>query len=140
MHSNYRTVNQYRPCITLATAVSTTQANSTNAVFRRQRNYIKHFVCLHSIRSPIGIVNNKSRSIHNLTGNTDQSFYQNLSVYRAQNQSQPNLGDRYVYHSSDRTNVRNHTEILTKSIFITQVPNSPTIDNNFINKLYNDTI
>lgn len=44
----------------------------------------------------IGIVNNKSRSIHNLTGNTDQSFYQNLSVYRAQNQSQPNLGDRYV--------------------------------------------
>ncbi|XP_055322105.1 afadin isoform X3 [Sitodiplosis mosellana] len=41
-----------------------------------------------------GIVNNKSRSIHNLTGSTDQSFYQNLSVYRAQNQSQPNLGDR----------------------------------------------
>lgn len=33
---------------------------------------------------------NKSRSINNLTG--DQSFYQNLSVYR--NQSQPNLGDR----------------------------------------------
>lgn len=41
-----------------------------------------------------GIVNNKSRSIHNLTGSTDQSFYQNLSVYRTQNQSQPNLGDR----------------------------------------------
>lgn len=35
---------------------------------------------------------NKSRSINNLTG--DQSFYQNLSVYR--NQSQPNLGDRLV--------------------------------------------
>lgn len=38
---------------------------------------------------------NKSRSIHNLVGNTtDQGFYQNLSVYRAQNQSQPNLGER----------------------------------------------
>lgn len=48
----------------------------------------------------IGIANNKSRSIHNLTGSTDQSFYQNLSVYRAQNQSQPNLGERYVYIQS----------------------------------------
>lgn len=45
--------------------------------------------------------NNKSRSIHNLTGNSDQSFYQNLSVYRAQNQSQPNLGDRYVRLSAE---------------------------------------
>lgn len=60
---------------------------------------------------------NKSRSINNLISNTssssshtpnsslimshnsnaaaaDQGFYQNLSVYRAQNQSQPNLGER----------------------------------------------
>lgn len=35
----------------------------------------------------------KSRSINNLAGG-DQSFYQNLSVYRNQNQSQPNLGER----------------------------------------------
>lgn len=44
---------------------------------------------------------NKSRSIHNLSGpsnsagninaTADQGFYQNLSVYRQQNQSQPNL-------------------------------------------------
>lgn len=40
------------------------------------------------------MVSNKSRSIHNLTGNVDHSFYQNLSACRAQNQSQPNLGDR----------------------------------------------
>lgn len=49
---------------------------------------------------------NKSRSIHNLSGpsnsagniNTtaDQGFYQNLSVYRQQNQSQPNLGEKLV--------------------------------------------
>ncbi|XP_053682855.1 afadin isoform X1 [Sabethes cyaneus] len=39
---------------------------------------------------------NKSRSIHNLAGGSsqDQGFYQNLSVYRAQNQSHPNLGER----------------------------------------------
>jgi len=41
---------------------------------------------------------NKSRSIHNLAGNNtnnnDQGFYQNLSIYRSQNQSQPNLGER----------------------------------------------
>ncbi|KFB41289.1 AGAP004039-PA-like protein [Anopheles sinensis] len=47
---------------------------------------------------------NKSRSIHNLAGgggvvgaaanSQDQGFYQNLSVYRAQNQSHPNLGER----------------------------------------------
>ncbi|XP_058812581.1 afadin isoform X2 [Topomyia yanbarensis] len=38
----------------------------------------------------------KSRSIHNLAGGSsqDQGFYQNLSVYRAQNQSHPNLGER----------------------------------------------
>lgn len=58
-----------------------------------------YFITIYDLRFPInvtvtGIVNNKSRSIHNLTGSTDQSFYQNLSVYRAQNQSQPNLGDR----------------------------------------------
>lgn len=41
---------------------------------------------------------NKSRSVHNLANNTDQGFYQNLSVYRAQNQSQPNLGEKYVIH------------------------------------------
>ncbi|CAO1424821.1 unnamed protein product [Diamesa hyperborea] len=45
----------------------------------------------------IGNTGTKSRSIHNLAGNgngaADQGFYQNLSVYRAQNQSQPNLGD-----------------------------------------------
>lgn len=51
-----------------------------------------------------GNAGNKSRSVHNLTGpsnsagnvNTamDQGFYQNLSVYRQQNQSQPNLGDK----------------------------------------------
>lgn len=43
----------------------------------------------------IDIVNNKSRSIHNLTGGgTDQNFYQNLSVYRSQNQSHTSLGER----------------------------------------------
>ncbi|XP_021692988.1 afadin isoform X3 [Aedes aegypti] len=43
-----------------------------------------------------GSTANKSRSIHNLAGGTsqDQGFYQNLSVYRAQNQSHPNLGER----------------------------------------------
>lgn len=47
--------------------------------------------------STIGSTANKSRSIHNLAGGTsqDQGFYQNLSVYRAQNQSHPNLGERY---------------------------------------------
>lgn len=43
-----------------------------------------------SVGSTMNSAANKSRSINNLTG--DQSFYQNLSVYR--NQSQPNLGDR----------------------------------------------
>ncbi|XP_038122622.1 afadin isoform X5 [Culex quinquefasciatus] len=44
----------------------------------------------------IGSSVNKSRSIHNLAGGNvqDQGFYQNLSVYRAQNQSHPNLGER----------------------------------------------
>nr|XP_029716116.1 afadin isoform X5 [Aedes albopictus] len=44
----------------------------------------------------IGSTVNKSRSIHNLAGGAsqDQGFYQNLSVYRAQNQSHPNLGER----------------------------------------------
>lgn len=51
-----------------------------------------------------GNAGNKSRSVHNLTGPsnsagninqaTDQGFYQNLSVYRQQNQSQPNLGEK----------------------------------------------
>ncbi|CRK86935.1 CLUMA_CG000755, isoform C [Clunio marinus] len=53
----------------------------------------------------IGNASNKSRSVHSLVGPsnsagnintasaTDQGFYQNLSVYRQQNQSQPNLGD-----------------------------------------------
>ncbi|XP_055526189.1 afadin isoform X2 [Wyeomyia smithii] len=43
-----------------------------------------------------GSSSNKSRSIHNLAGGSsqDQGFYQNLSVYRAQNQSHPNLGER----------------------------------------------
>jgi afadin len=47
----------------------------------------------------LGNTGNKSRSVHNLTSNnnnTDQGFYQNLSVYRAQNQSQPNLGEKYA--------------------------------------------
>ncbi|EDS29891.1 conserved hypothetical protein [Culex quinquefasciatus] len=45
----------------------------------------------------IGSSVNKSRSIHNLAGGNvqDQGFYQNLSVYRAQNQSHPNLGERW---------------------------------------------
>ncbi|XP_055378008.1 afadin isoform X4 [Condylostylus longicornis] len=43
------------------------------------------------------MVNSKSRSIHNLVNNnnSEQGFYQNLSVYRAQNQSQPLLTDRH---------------------------------------------
>lgn len=41
----------------------------------------------------VNAASNKSRSINNLAGG-DQSFYQNLSVYRNQNQSQPNLGER----------------------------------------------
>lgn len=55
--------------------------------------------------SPAAVTGNKSRSIHNLTGGAavsghmasaselrDQGFYQNLSIYRGQNISQPNLG------------------------------------------------
>lgn len=53
-----------------------------------------------------GNASNKSKSTQNLTaqgsssaGNinasaNDQGFYQNLSVYRQQNQSHPNLGDK----------------------------------------------
>lgn len=49
---------------------------------------------LHNVGN-IAMSGNKSRSIHNLVANNnDQGFYQNLSIYRAQNQSQPNLGDR----------------------------------------------
>lgn len=59
----------------------------TNVTKISEQNLIK-------LKKYLGIAGNKARSIHNLTGNTDQSFYQNLSVYRAQNQSQPNLGDR----------------------------------------------
>lgn len=49
----------------------------------------------------LGNTGNKSRSVHNLNSNnnTDQGFYQNLSVYRAQNQSQPNLGEKYAIFS-----------------------------------------
>lgn len=54
--------------------------------------------------SSAAVTGNKSRSIHNLTSGTmpnhmasaselhDQGFYQNLSIYRGQNISQPNLG------------------------------------------------
>lgn len=44
--------------------------------------------------------NSKSRSTHSLAAasnsmnNNDQGFYQNLSVYRAQNQTQPVLTER----------------------------------------------
>ncbi|XP_035781902.1 afadin-like isoform X3 [Anopheles albimanus] len=68
----------------------------------------KSVPALHHVGN-IGSSANKSRSIHNLAGGVgggiggsmgtvtngqDQGFYQNLSVYRAQNQSHPNLGDR----------------------------------------------
>uniref|UniRef100_A0A1Y9H9G7 Afadin n=2 Tax=Cellia TaxID=44534 RepID=A0A1Y9H9G7_9DIPT len=65
----------------------------------------KSVPALHHVGN-IGSTANKSRSIHNLVGggsagaiasvgnSQDQGFYQNLSVYRAQNQSHPNLGDR----------------------------------------------
>uniref|UniRef100_A0AAG5CQ04 Afadin n=1 Tax=Anopheles atroparvus TaxID=41427 RepID=A0AAG5CQ04_ANOAO len=69
----------------------------------------KSVPALHHVGN-IGSSANKSRSIHNLAGgggiggsggmvgtsvnNQDQGFYQNLSVYRAQNQSHPNLGER----------------------------------------------
>ncbi|XP_037027430.1 afadin isoform X3 [Bradysia coprophila] len=49
------------------------------------------------------MASNKSRSIHNLTGNVDHSFYQNLSACRAQNQSQPNLGERSQIATSQST-------------------------------------
>uniref|UniRef100_A0A182MPI8 Afadin n=1 Tax=Anopheles culicifacies TaxID=139723 RepID=A0A182MPI8_9DIPT len=71
----------------------------------------KSVPALHHVGN-IGASANKSRSIHNLAGggvgggsagtigtsgtSQDQGFYQNLSVYRAQNQSHPNLGERYV--------------------------------------------
>lgn len=35
-----------------------------------------------------------SSSAGNINAATDQGFYQNLSVYRQQNQSHPNLGDK----------------------------------------------
>ena len=53
-----------------------------------------------------GNAGNKSKSTQNLTAQSsssagninqsanDQGFYQNLSVYRQQNQSHPNLGDK----------------------------------------------
>ncbi|GAB0100153.1 afadin [Sergentomyia squamirostris] len=55
----------------------------------------KSVPALHHVGN-IGMAGNKSRSIHNLaTGQiNDQGFYQNLSIYRGQNISQPNLGDR----------------------------------------------
>ncbi|XP_049285534.1 afadin isoform X5 [Anopheles funestus] len=69
----------------------------------------KSVPALHHVGN-IGGTANKSRSIHNLAGggvgggsagaigtsgtSQDQGFYQNLSVYRAQNQSHPNLGER----------------------------------------------
>lgn len=48
-----------------------------------------------SVSNPgnVNSASNKSRSINNLAGG-DQSFYQNLSVYRNQNQSQPSLAER----------------------------------------------
>uniref|UniRef100_A0A1L8E626 Putative actin filament-binding protein afadin n=1 Tax=Nyssomyia neivai TaxID=330878 RepID=A0A1L8E626_9DIPT len=55
----------------------------------------KSVPALHHVGN-IGMAGNKSRSIHNLAGGqiNDQGFYQNLSIYRGQNISQPNLGDR----------------------------------------------
>ncbi|XP_065078273.1 afadin isoform X5 [Ochlerotatus camptorhynchus] len=55
----------------------------------------KSVPALHHVGN-IGSTASKSRSIHNLAGGAsqDQGFYQNLSVYRAQNQSHPNLGER----------------------------------------------
>lgn len=65
-------------------------------------NYSYYFFWKNRKRSTITSITflgvNKSRSVHNLANNTDQGFYQNLSVYRAQNQSQPNLGEKYVIH------------------------------------------
>lgn len=57
-----------------------------------------HHVGASSVSSNAGNVNavaNKSRSINNLAGG-ENNFYQNLSVYRNQNQSQPSLAERYV--------------------------------------------
>ncbi|KAJ6640050.1 Afadin, partial [Pseudolycoriella hygida] len=59
------------------------------------------------------MVSNKSRSIHNLTGNVDHSFYQNLSACRAQNQSQPNLGERSQIATSQSTIISPTTSTLT---------------------------
>ncbi|XP_055713827.1 afadin isoform X11 [Phlebotomus papatasi] len=55
----------------------------------------KSVPALHHVGN-IGMAGNKSRSIHNLAAGqiNDQGFYQNLSIYRGQNISQPNLGDR----------------------------------------------
>ncbi|KAL5273672.1 MLLT4 family protein [Megaselia abdita] len=54
----------------------------------------------HNPGSNIAMSNSKSRSTHSLAAasnainNNDQGFYQNLSVYRAQNQNQPVLSER----------------------------------------------
>lgn len=69
---------------------------SSNSIPNQQLLNSKSVPALHHVGS-IGMSGNKSRSIHNLAGNSnDQGFYQNLNVYRAQNQSHPNLGERLV--------------------------------------------
>lgn len=64
---------------------------------------IFNFCCISYI---IAMTNSKSRSTHslantnpqlnsnNINNNNEQGFYQNLSVYRNQNQSQPILSER----------------------------------------------
>lgn len=76
---------------------------SPSASSQQLMNNSKSVPALHHVGN-IAMSGNKSRSIHNLIGggggsvnngiNNDQGFYQNLSIYRAQNQSQPNLGER----------------------------------------------
>lgn len=66
-----------------------------------------HALSTGSSTSGAGNINaaaNKSRSINNLAAG-DQSFYQNLSVYRNQNQSQPNLGERYCFRQNNFFNL-----------------------------------
>ncbi|XP_037949925.1 afadin isoform X2 [Teleopsis dalmanni] len=70
----------------------------------------------HSGSGTISVTNSKSRSTHSLVnhtnsnntlGNNEQGFYQNLSVYRAQNQSQPILAERAQMPSHSAMNTYN---------------------------------
>ncbi|XP_037924933.1 afadin isoform X3 [Hermetia illucens] len=95
----------------------------------------KSVPALHHVGS-LGM-SNKSRSIHNLVNNNDQGFYQNLSVYRAQNQSHPSLGERPPIHNQQPATINVAGGPMSMPATTTNLSNQSTVLSRPISAYYN---